>query len=81
MSSNFFKQKTAYEMSASLVGSEMCIRDRYTTITAIIIALESRAELELTSLVRTHTDVSGFLYFKHEQSDNCLLYTSPSPRD
>ncbi|GAB5819103.1 hypothetical protein JMUB7540_28300 [Staphylococcus aureus] len=23
----FFKQKTAYEMSASLVGSEMCIRD------------------------------------------------------
>ncbi|GAB5869013.1 hypothetical protein JMUB7539_27140 [Staphylococcus aureus] len=26
----FFKQKTAYEMSASLVGSEMCIRDRLT---------------------------------------------------
>ncbi|GAB5836668.1 hypothetical protein JMUB7547_28480 [Staphylococcus aureus] len=25
----FFKQKTAYEMSASLVGSEMCIRDRH----------------------------------------------------
>ncbi len=25
----FFKQKTAYEMSASLVGSEMCIRDDY----------------------------------------------------
>ncbi|GAB5835385.1 hypothetical protein JMUB7547_28390 [Staphylococcus aureus] len=25
----FFKQKTAYEMSASLVGSEMCIRDSY----------------------------------------------------
>ncbi|GAB5833326.1 hypothetical protein JMUB7547_28220 [Staphylococcus aureus] len=24
---DFFKQKTAYEMSASLVGSEMCIRD------------------------------------------------------
>ena len=28
MGSDFFKQKTAYEMSASLVGSEMCIRDR-----------------------------------------------------
>ena len=28
----FFKQKTAYEMLRSLVGSEMCIRDRaYTT--------------------------------------------------
>src|SRR5678810_860189 len=27
----FFKQKTAYEISACLVGSEMCIRDRRTT--------------------------------------------------
>ena len=26
----FFKQKTAYEISACLVGSEMCIRDRET---------------------------------------------------
>ena len=26
---NFFKQKTAYEISECLVGSEMCIRDRY----------------------------------------------------
>ena len=25
----FFKQKTAYEISCSLVGSEMCIRDRF----------------------------------------------------
>ena len=28
----FFKQKTAYEMLRSLVGSEMCIRDRYQVI-------------------------------------------------
>src|SRR5674536_369937 len=27
----FFKQKTAYEMLRSLVGSEMCIRDRVKT--------------------------------------------------
>ena len=27
----FFKQKTAYEVSACLVGSEMCIRDRWWT--------------------------------------------------
>eukprot|EP00658_Telonema_sp_P-2_P028603 TRINITY_DN2188_c0_g1_i7.p1 TRINITY_DN2188_c0_g1~~TRINITY_DN2188_c0_g1_i7.p1 ORF type:complete len:107 (+),score=18.11 TRINITY_DN2188_c0_g1_i7:56-376(+) len=27
----FFKQKTAYEMLRSLVGSEMCIRDRHST--------------------------------------------------
>ncbi|GAB5801874.1 hypothetical protein JMUB7524_27430 [Staphylococcus aureus] len=26
----FFKQKTAYEICACLVGSEMCIRDRDT---------------------------------------------------
>ena len=26
----FFKQKTAYEISACLVGSEMCIRDSIT---------------------------------------------------
>ena len=25
----FFKQKTAYEIMPSLVGSEMCIRDSY----------------------------------------------------
>ena len=28
----FFKQKTAYEMLRSLVGSEMCIRDRCTLV-------------------------------------------------
>src|SRR5660398_244197 len=29
----FFKQKTAYELRLSLVGSEMCIRDRTMTRT------------------------------------------------
>ncbi len=28
----FFKQKTAYELLRSLVGSEMCIRDRTTRV-------------------------------------------------
>ena len=28
----FFKQKTAYEMLRSLVGSEMCIRDSSTVV-------------------------------------------------
>ncbi len=32
MSFFFFKQKTAYEMLRSLVGSEMCIRDRTTGV-------------------------------------------------
>ena len=29
----FFKQKTAYEIGVRLVGSEMCIRDRYIHLT------------------------------------------------
>src|SRR5674536_69956 len=32
----FFKQKTAYDMLRSLVGSEMCIRDRYTNGLGIV---------------------------------------------
>ena len=32
----FFKQKTAYEMLRSLVGSEMCIRDRLVTVSAAL---------------------------------------------
>ena len=39
----FFKQKTAYEMLRSLVGSEMCIRDRYYRRYA---ALEETARLQ-----------------------------------
>eukprot|EP00658_Telonema_sp_P-2_P005043 TRINITY_DN11890_c0_g1_i3.p1 TRINITY_DN11890_c0_g1~~TRINITY_DN11890_c0_g1_i3.p1 ORF type:complete len:129 (-),score=42.13 TRINITY_DN11890_c0_g1_i3:107-493(-) len=33
----FFKQKTAYEMLRSLVGSEMCIRDSRAAITADVL--------------------------------------------
>ncbi len=32
----FFKQKTAYEMLRSLVGSEMCIRDRTTRVSNLV---------------------------------------------
>ena len=28
----FFKQKTAYEILSGLVGSEMCIRDRFNSV-------------------------------------------------
>ena len=34
----FFKQKTAYEISACLVGSEMCIRDRVSITKACAVA-------------------------------------------
>ncbi len=41
----FFKQKTAYEISACLVGSEMCIRDSSGLLGYLCVAL---AVLELT---------------------------------
>ena len=54
----FFKQKTAYEISACLVGSEMCIRDRENarTISAPIIQ-ESFVTLECT--LKSMEDLSG----------------------
>eukprot|EP00658_Telonema_sp_P-2_P046919 TRINITY_DN35307_c0_g1_i1.p1 TRINITY_DN35307_c0_g1~~TRINITY_DN35307_c0_g1_i1.p1 ORF type:complete len:106 (-),score=24.47 TRINITY_DN35307_c0_g1_i1:128-445(-) len=46
----FFKQKTAYEMLRSLVGSEMCIRDRLLS-SAASICLELISALPSDSLV------------------------------
>eukprot|EP00658_Telonema_sp_P-2_P075637 TRINITY_DN65285_c0_g1_i1.p1 TRINITY_DN65285_c0_g1~~TRINITY_DN65285_c0_g1_i1.p1 ORF type:complete len:128 (-),score=43.85 TRINITY_DN65285_c0_g1_i1:32-415(-) len=42
----FFKQKTAYEMLRSLVGSEMCIRDRNN-----VISIPQRRSQALQTLV------------------------------
>ena len=42
----FFKQKTAYEISACLVGSEMCIRDRVDEVIALFAQLEQFIRLE-----------------------------------
>ena len=39
----FFKQKTAYEMLRSLVGSEMCIRDRAASALKFLNNFESLA--------------------------------------
>src|SRR5450756_1257113 len=46
----FFKQKTAYEIMPSLVGSEMCIRDRYTPVKARYFPLTVCRPLFLRSL-------------------------------
>ena len=35
----FFKQKTAYESRLSLVGSEMCIKDKYNNISYFYISM------------------------------------------
>ena len=37
----FFKQKTAYEISACLVGSEMCIRDSIMMVDQIVLCYAS----------------------------------------
>eukprot|EP00658_Telonema_sp_P-2_P031172 TRINITY_DN2338_c0_g2_i6.p1 TRINITY_DN2338_c0_g2~~TRINITY_DN2338_c0_g2_i6.p1 ORF type:complete len:622 (-),score=134.75 TRINITY_DN2338_c0_g2_i6:671-2536(-) len=48
----FFKQKTAYEMLRSLVGSEMCIRDSFTTV--------ELASLIVFELAEPSGEVDGF---------------------
>src|SRR5678816_4881308 len=63
----FFKQKTAYEMLRSLVGSEMCIRDRtkpsqHTFIYSLIYPFPHTTQLSNT-------------FFPHF-INSCLLYTS-----
>ncbi|CZS11595.1 hypothetical protein CDFC105_93857 [Clostridioides difficile] len=70
----FFKQKTAYEISACLVGSEMCIRDR---IILSVIILAFYAFFEFTSVIICfnksikYEKIGLFELFKI-----CLLYTS-----
>src|SRR5674476_1597897 len=62
----FFKQKTAYEISACLVGSEMCIRDRNWTQVRQIAGYhryDTAAELELLNRIWTRqTDLTNFFY-------------------
>ena len=62
----FFKQKTAYEISACLVGSEMCIRDRYCFDSLSITSTFFSAMLSASSYISTFT--------------SRISATSPSPR-
>eukprot|EP00825_Cyclidium_porcatum_P011174 TRINITY_DN1570_c0_g1_i3.p2 TRINITY_DN1570_c0_g1~~TRINITY_DN1570_c0_g1_i3.p2 ORF type:complete len:284 (+),score=36.06 TRINITY_DN1570_c0_g1_i3:23-874(+) len=53
----FFKQKTAYEIMPSLVGSEMCIRDRYQRRvhgTALKLCIEDRSMSEPVRLIKKY---------------------------
>ncbi len=45
----FFKQKTAYEIRLSLVGSEMCIRDRTTRVSNPVRSPSFRASASVTA--------------------------------
>ena len=68
----FFKQKTAYEMLRSLVGSEMCIRDR-----VYFLAIEMtrrRLASVISRLARRALASPVDICF-------CLLYTSDAADD
>ena len=63
----FFKQKTAYEIRLSLVGSEMCIRDRY--FCASDFAVENKVS-------NSSSLFTIFIPLPPPPPDACLLYTS-----
>ena len=50
----FFKQKTAYEMLRSLVGSEMCIRDSVCTISSNVAAVATYKSAGFKELPRVY---------------------------
>ena len=90
----FFKQKTAYDMLRSLVGSEMCIRDRPKTASispdvndpgARNITFEQLRQSyyeQTEALIEGGSDVILVeTIFDTLNAKACLLYTSPSPRD
>eukprot|EP00658_Telonema_sp_P-2_P010430 TRINITY_DN13934_c0_g1_i2.p1 TRINITY_DN13934_c0_g1~~TRINITY_DN13934_c0_g1_i2.p1 ORF type:complete len:124 (-),score=18.25 TRINITY_DN13934_c0_g1_i2:78-449(-) len=52
----FFKQKTAYEMLRSLVGSEMCIRDSYRRLNVSLSRRRSSQRL-FSQVVQLHSIV------------------------
>ena len=68
----FFKQKTAYEMLRSLVGSEMCIRDSHGRV------VPARTHRVHTAPHQPHQDDEhgGVLLPR-----GCLLYTSDAADD
>ena len=68
----FFKQKTAYEMLRSLVGSEMCIRDRLHPLAIAAYVFESKKNQLLR--MDLDLDLSGSPF-------PCLLYTSDAADD
>src|SRR5450756_1809995 len=68
----FFKQKTAYEIMPSLVGSEMCIRDRVNDVEWIVTNTEKEALILESNLIKLHkprynvrlTDDGSFPYIR-----------------
>ena len=55
----FFKQKTAYERLRSLVGSEMCIRDRQRTDRGVVKITYPAITYKVRRSQAQHRDVSA----------------------
>eukprot|EP00658_Telonema_sp_P-2_P019616 TRINITY_DN1773_c0_g1_i4.p1 TRINITY_DN1773_c0_g1~~TRINITY_DN1773_c0_g1_i4.p1 ORF type:complete len:105 (-),score=40.02 TRINITY_DN1773_c0_g1_i4:114-428(-) len=78
----FFKQKTAYEMLRSLVGSEMCIRDRYGKTRKCDATwgrqpcVEPNVRGSRTSATTTADATSATDGSTSADASTCLLYTS-----
>ena len=69
----FFKHKTAYEMLRSLVGSEMCIRDRSDT---------ERRDMYACDVTYATNNELGFDYLRDNMKYHfCLLYKSDAADD
>ena len=63
----FFKQKTAYEMLRSLVGSEMCIRDRNE-----VNQMSDEIFIQQKEIIKLNNELINL----KNKINICLLYTS-----
>ena len=81
----FFKQKTAYKVPLRLVGSEMCIRDSYTTVQKRILAQTFLQSIVASVIDESQSEnavnqVKKILECTHNlsatQENDCILYTS-----
>ena len=70
----FFKQKTAYEISACLVGSEMCIRDRNNVADVLISGTDDRKKIRnAAETLYQLQDTDLFSFFSTELSTQSQL--------
>src|SRR5450756_3102595 len=67
----FFKQKTAYEIMPSLVGSEMCIRD-----SMVMMGLEFVGDIPFHDVY-----IHSVIQAADGRRMSCLLYTSDAADD
>ena len=79
----FCRQKTAYEMLRSLVGSEMCIRDRSTDYTAIhdqIREKPAKFPTKYINVLNWDRIVWSLDEIRHRKGWHNLVYDIPSLR-